>query len=80
MQKRHVVPAVSTANTWQHSLETKFTNFQWKKHTVEGCRTPTVYALLPDKKDSIFCRLLSILKFDFLKGVTIDFEVAVRTQ
>ena len=80
MQKRQVVPAVSFANTWQHSLETKFTKYQWKKHAVEGCLTPTVYALLPDKKESIFCRLLSILKIDSPKGVTIDFEVAVRTQ
>ena len=48
--------------------------------SVEGCLIPIVYALLPDKKESTYCRLLSILKVDSPKRVTIDFEVAVRNS
>ena len=48
--------------------------------SVEGCLIPIVYALLPDKKESIYCRLLSILKVDSPKRVTFDFEVAVRNS
>ena len=46
--------------------------------SAEGCLIPIVYALLPDKKESTYCHLLSILKVDSPKRVTIDFEVAVR--
>ena len=48
--------------------------------SVEGCLIPIVYALLPDKKESTYCRLVSILKVDSPKRVTIDFEVAVRNS
>ena len=48
--------------------------------SIEGCLIPIVYALLPDKKESTYCRLLSILKVDSPKRVTIDFEVAVRNS
>ena len=48
--------------------------------SVEGCLIPIVYALLPDKKESTYSRLLSILKVDSPKRVTIDFEVAVRNS
>ena len=48
--------------------------------SVEGCLIPIVYALLPDKKESFYCRLLSTLKVDSPKGVTTDFEVAVRNS
>ena len=45
----------------------------YTKHaSVEGCLISIVYALLPDKKESTYCRLLSILKVDSPKRVTID--------
>ena len=48
--------------------------------SVEGCLLPPVYALLPDKKESNYCRLLSILKIESPIRVTIDFEVGERNS
>ena len=57
-----------------------FYQFYTSYASVEGCLIPFVYALLPDKKESTYCHLLSILKVDSPKRVTIDFEVAVRNS
>ena len=48
--------------------------------SVEGCLIPFFNPLLPEKKDSTYCRLLSILKVKSPKRVTIDFELAVRNS
>ena len=46
------------------------------KHTLaERCPLPLVYVLLPDEKESTYCRLLDVLKIEARKRVTIGFEV-----
>ena len=45
----------------------------YTKQLYKTCIFPIVYALLPNKKVSIYCCLLSISKFDSPERVTIDF-------
>ena len=44
---------------------------------LNGCLIPLVNAVLPDKKESTFCRLFSVQKVESPKRVIIDFEEAV---
>ena len=46
--------------------------------SVEGILIPIVYALLPDKKEETYFRLLSCFDIEFPKRATIDFEIAVK--
>ena len=46
--------------------------------SVEGILILIVYALLPDKKEESYFRLLSCFDIEFLKRATIDFEKAVK--
>ena len=45
---------------------------------VDGVNLPLVYALLPDKKEESYRKLLCSLPETSTKRVTIDFEIAVR--
>ena len=50
-------------------------------HTsVEGCFNFFLYTLLLDKKESIYCHFLSVLRVESPKRITIDFEVVVRSS
>ena len=46
--------------------------------SVEGILIHIVYALLPDKKEETYFRLLSCFDIEFPKRATIDFEIAVK--
>ncbi|XP_063727137.1 uncharacterized protein LOC134854711 [Symsagittifera roscoffensis] len=46
--------------------------------SVEGILIPIVYALLPDKKEETYFRLLSCFDIEFPERATIDFEIAVK--
>ena len=46
--------------------------------SVDGVNLPLVYALLPDKKEESYRKLLCSLAKTSTKRVTIDFEIAVR--
>ena len=46
--------------------------------SFEGILIPIVYALLPDKKEETYFRLLSCFDIEFPKQATIDFETTVK--
>ena len=54
----------------------------FQKHTihasVEGILIPFVYALLPDKKEETYIRLLNCFGMDFPKRSIIDFRIVVK--